>query len=258
MKISELNTQSFLGGTNVPANSYVLINYAENGSADPVTKKVSIQELGKAIANDQQLYKKTSGGAVTTSVSNGAYANGTAEKLVTASEKNFLSELATNDRAVRTDNNLTLTIGGARAVPNVLLHTTGYQGADVIGYYSSNSSESFTPLEIGGGSGSAPTDIEIDDTGYNYVFYDVNSKEFCVYNSDMIESIPLDPYTADISGSCAYAFINEYHNLIVGDQNGVDKDYGKPLFYIGDHSFGYYDDIGSFIAVMGISGPNTK
>ena len=92
-KISELSTQSFLGGTNVPANSYVLINYAESGVATPVTKKVSVQELGKAIANDQQLYKKTSGGAVTTSVNNGAYANGTAEKLVTSSEKTLLGNM---------------------------------------------------------------------------------------------------------------------------------------------------------------------
>lgn len=38
-KISELSTQSFLGGTNVPANSYVLINYADSNAATPVTKK---------------------------------------------------------------------------------------------------------------------------------------------------------------------------------------------------------------------------
>ena len=77
-KISELTTQSFLGGTNVPANSYILINYADSNAATPVTKKVSVQELGKAIANDLKLPSVTVSGNTIVDfkvkgVSNGAY-----------------------------------------------------------------------------------------------------------------------------------------------------------------------------------------
>lgn len=92
-KISELNTKSFLGGTGAAANSYVLINYEDATTTEPVTYKASLQELGRAIANDQQLYKKTSGGAVTTNVNNNAYANTTAEKLVSSSEKAILEKM---------------------------------------------------------------------------------------------------------------------------------------------------------------------
>lgn len=93
MKISELNTKEFLGNAGAAANSYVLINYEDNNTNEPVTYKASLQELGKAIANDQQLYKKTQNGAVTTNVSNAAYVNTTAEQLVTASEKNILEKM---------------------------------------------------------------------------------------------------------------------------------------------------------------------
>lgn len=84
MKISELNTKSFLGAAGAAANSYVLINYEDNTTSAPVTYKASIDELGKAIANNLQLYKKTQNGAVTTSVNNGAYADGTAEQFITS------------------------------------------------------------------------------------------------------------------------------------------------------------------------------
>lgn len=93
MKISELNTKSFLGGTGAAANSYVLINYEDATTTEPVTYKASLQELGKAIANDQQLYKKTQNGAVTTNVSNNTYVNNTAEQLVTSSEKTVLEKM---------------------------------------------------------------------------------------------------------------------------------------------------------------------
>ena len=154
MKISELNTQSFLGGTNVPANSYVLINYAESGSAEPVTKKVSVQELGKAIANDQQLYKKTVNGAVTTSVNNNAYVDGTAEKMVTASEKTVVSNLTSlaTYPIARYDANTGLILAGGVTVPNVI-----QKNGNDIGYYATNSSDSWADLELSGG-------IEYDST----------------------------------------------------------------------------------------------
>ena len=54
-KISELDTKTFLGKSGVAANSYVLVNYAENNNDTPVTYKVTIDELGKAVANNLSL-----------------------------------------------------------------------------------------------------------------------------------------------------------------------------------------------------------
>lgn len=79
MKISELNTKSFLGHAGAAENSYILINYEDNSTSEPVTYKASLQELGKAIANDQKLYKKTQNGAITTNVSQDTYVNTAAE-----------------------------------------------------------------------------------------------------------------------------------------------------------------------------------
>ena len=78
MKISELNTKSFLGGTGAAANSYVLINYEDNSTSEPVTYKASLQELGKAIANDLKLPSvNVSGNTIidfkVKGISNGAY-----------------------------------------------------------------------------------------------------------------------------------------------------------------------------------------
>lgn len=77
-KISELTTKSFLGASGAAANSYVLINYEDNSTSEPVTYKASLQELGKAIANDLKLPSVTvNEGAITNfkvkGVSNGAY-----------------------------------------------------------------------------------------------------------------------------------------------------------------------------------------
>jgi hypothetical protein len=41
-KISELNTKSFLGGAGAAANSYVLINYEDNSTSEPITYKATI------------------------------------------------------------------------------------------------------------------------------------------------------------------------------------------------------------------------
>ena len=93
MKISEFTTKSFLGGAGAAANSYILVNYEDNSTSSPVTYKASLQEIGKAIANDLGLCKKTANGVVTTTTSQGAYVDGTAEKLVTAAEKTAIGNL---------------------------------------------------------------------------------------------------------------------------------------------------------------------
>ena len=65
MKISELSTKDFLGKNGAATNSYVLINYAESPSASPVTTKATIEELGKSIVNQLQLYVKSASGPST-------------------------------------------------------------------------------------------------------------------------------------------------------------------------------------------------
>jgi hypothetical protein len=77
-KISELSTKTFLGASGAAENSYVLINYEDSTTNEPVTYKATVQELGKAIANDLKLPSVTvSEGAITNfkvkGVSNGAY-----------------------------------------------------------------------------------------------------------------------------------------------------------------------------------------
>jgi hypothetical protein len=52
MKMSEFTTKSFLGNAGAAENSYILINYEDNTTQRPVTYKASLQEIGKAIAND--------------------------------------------------------------------------------------------------------------------------------------------------------------------------------------------------------------
>lgn len=75
MKISELSSKSFLGAPGAATNSYVLVNYEDNSTSEPVTYKATIDELGKSIANNLQLYKATQNGAATITVSSGAYTN---------------------------------------------------------------------------------------------------------------------------------------------------------------------------------------
>ena len=89
MKMSEFTTKSFLGNAGAAENSYILINYEDNTTQRPVTYKASLQEIGKAIANDQKLYKKTQNGAVTTNVSQGAYVNTAAENFASVGYVNM-------------------------------------------------------------------------------------------------------------------------------------------------------------------------
>ena len=55
MKISELNTNTFLNNDGSPENSYLLINYAATQGAAPTTQKVSLDVLSKAVASKLNL-----------------------------------------------------------------------------------------------------------------------------------------------------------------------------------------------------------
>ena len=50
MKISELNTNTFLNGSGSPENCYLLINYAATQGAAATTQKTSLETVAKAVA----------------------------------------------------------------------------------------------------------------------------------------------------------------------------------------------------------------
>ena len=93
MKISDVTTKSFLGAQGATANSYVLINYEDNNTSKPITYKATIDELGRAITNSLHLYKETANGAVTTTVYNNTYRDGTANSFITNEQRIKLNAL---------------------------------------------------------------------------------------------------------------------------------------------------------------------
>lgn len=255
-KISELSTKSFLGGAGAAANSYVLINYEDNSTSEPITYKATIQELGKAIANDLQLYKKTQDGAVTTSVNNGAYVDGTA--------KDFIE--------LRTPKNVQI------------------NGAGDLGYYTTALSESWTPItkpvdmdfsqdyykyllydttnenyvmwdptegvmapvtiggNSGGGGSDAPYETYFTGEAYNYLIYN-ESMGLC-YSSDGETAEHISLYSMDLSGDTYYYM--GMSNNIAGIPNSVGdlQVLGRPVFYDDTTSkIGYYNSEGFFTEV---------
>ena len=89
MKISELNSKSFLGAPGAAAHSYVLVNYEDNTTNAPVTFKATIEELGKSIANNLQLHRETLSGPAIVDVSQGAYVDASI-RVVTVDPSNMI------------------------------------------------------------------------------------------------------------------------------------------------------------------------
>ena len=143
MKISELNTKSFLGNSGAAANSYVLVNYAEAANGTPVTYKASLEELGKSIAaNLGLIYDGTYGhGGQVLKVSNGAYAADDSEKVV----------------GLAGSNTLRLVVDGG-FVPGVLQINDTEDG---FGYYATSESDSWTPVTLGGDGGEGDETIDV-------------------------------------------------------------------------------------------------
>lgn len=101
LKISELTTKEFLSNPGAVANSYVLINYEDNTTEAPVTYKATVDELGKAIAENLKLYKDdNNGGAQTISAGNNTYTNNTAKSFVTAAEKTKIANALTQHQDI--------------------------------------------------------------------------------------------------------------------------------------------------------------
>jgi len=101
LKISELTTKEFLSNPGAVANSYVLINYEDSTTEAPVTYKATVDELGKAIAENLKLYKDdNNGGAQTISAGNNTYTNNTAKSFVTAAEKTKIANALTQHQDI--------------------------------------------------------------------------------------------------------------------------------------------------------------
>ena len=112
MKISELNQKTFLSGPSAATQSYVLINYEDDNTSKPITYRATVDELGKAIANNLKLYKAdNSGGARTISTSQGAYVDDGRKYFVNSSEKTKIANMPQFDSAhnIGYDNNGTFT-----------------------------------------------------------------------------------------------------------------------------------------------------
>jgi hypothetical protein len=74
MKISELDTKSYLGAAGSGDNSYLVVNYKDNNTDRPATYKVTLNELGKLLVNNLNLVKYEANKALATlEATNGAY-----------------------------------------------------------------------------------------------------------------------------------------------------------------------------------------
>ena len=128
MKMSEFTTKSFLGNAGAAENSYILINYEDNTTQRPVTYKASLQDIGKAIIQDQNILKMNSSDPLQTQIvtsDNGAYVN-TNQSLVSYNGK--------------------LVTGVTKMVPKVIQYDSQQSG---IGYYSTDNANSWTNINLG-------------------------------------------------------------------------------------------------------------
>ena len=157
MKISELNTKSFLGAAGAATNSYVLVNYDDSASNSdqPVTYKATLHELGNAIAADLGLYKQSendSGNMSTITAGNNTY---------NTQEEQFL-QVMRSGAAIgyyeRKNNDW---------VPHEVLITGSDKTVVVydsstsnIGYVTTNMN--FTPISVGGGGFDPESGVEIE------------------------------------------------------------------------------------------------
>lgn len=128
MKMSEFTTKSFLGEPGAAENSYILINYEDNTTQRPVTYKASLQDIGKAIIQDQNVLKINNSDPWQTQTvisTNGAYVNN-------------------NQHLVSYDGELVTS--GTKMVPKVVQYN-GQQ--DEIGYYNTDNANSWTNINLG-------------------------------------------------------------------------------------------------------------
>lgn len=232
MKISELNTKSFLSGPNAQANSYVLINYEDTNTTGPVTYKATVEELGKAIANNLQLYKKTQAGATTMSVNNGAYVDETAKDFITLNapknimvdqqgrtgyyattnsdswtnfdagvSEGYVAGVVSNLVSVNDLSNYTpeggVSSGAVASIVNDILTENSYvkMGSSYLEYNVSDSVEAVKPSKIEGLSTGVSTGY-VTNAISNFVSYgELQNYSSTGAVSDMINAVAFDPST---------------------------------------------------------------
>ena len=98
-QFSDLPTKAFLGSTGAAANSYVLINYAENQQNTPVTYKATIEELSKAIVSNKRLIQMNDSDTictVTVRPSRQTYTADDSHYILTKDEHTFLQDIKEN------------------------------------------------------------------------------------------------------------------------------------------------------------------
>ena len=168
-------------------------------------------------------------------------------------------------------------------VPNVLM----YDSDQGYGYYATTGSESFTPINMGGngnveydattntfmyyedGESSElhiqPYKFNYDESYYYYIVQGENGQLYVPDNSGMIDTsapftlLSVDGVDENLSTTTFnYLFYDTLNNkmvtLDVSDGGAViNKDYGRPIFYTSNGSFGYYDNIDNFVPVSGIT-----
>ena len=102
MRISELEDISYLGASGTGTNSYLIINYdtdpapVADDTNPPVTYKVALDELGRAIASDLKLvtYDSSNGNMLNTIASNGeTYDTPNVGQFATASDRTTINNI---------------------------------------------------------------------------------------------------------------------------------------------------------------------
>ena len=252
MKISELNTQSFLGGANVPANSYVLINYAESANGTPVTKKVSVQELGNAIAKELHLPSVNSdiNGKITSfhvkSVSNGAYSNDAVTLPDFDVRDTYTVEYHSEDMdtvlvVADNENNLYTVNSSNRATPLAI----------------SGGIDPSVPIELSGIDGGEDFDTHLTFMDDDMIFYTINEcgtspiygpqgKPWIVYDSSNL----VLGYLADPTLSGVSSILAEPMTITPSDENGASVDSYFCVTDSNGEAFYNCADSGSYLEVL--------
>lgn len=119
MKISELEVKDYLvRASGAEANSFILLNYAENDSTDPVTYQISLNELANTLITKHQLvsYNSTNNSLNSTTYSNNEYTNvNDLGRYITSDDRTVLDTAITNVAYDGTNKKLTASIRGGAA-----------------------------------------------------------------------------------------------------------------------------------------------
>lgn len=113
MKINELSAQSAAINSNGSNNSHLILNYAVDSEADPITYKVSLRNAGKAIANDLALIGYTTNkGLIKYTIDNNAYASSSLGQYIDSTDRSVLNAAITNIAYDTTNKKFTKTVFG--------------------------------------------------------------------------------------------------------------------------------------------------